>query len=140
MAWCTQSQRLLNLVASRNNRKGGYRKLTFAHVRQAQHCDSVFGARFEGLYLYFRYQKRNRIRTKTGLDTYLIRIQTRTPLVTVPPLPKAPFKAKMVNNLARQFFPLISLRIASQGYFLRLFFEVIFGSLKGYFGFLKVIF
>ena len=39
----------------------------------------MFGARFKGLSLYFLYQKRNLIRIKTGLDTYLIRIQTRTP-------------------------------------------------------------
>ena len=40
----------------------------------------VYGARFKGLSLYFLYQKENLIRIKMGLDTYPIRIQTRTPL------------------------------------------------------------
>ena len=45
----------------------------------------MFGARFRGLSMYFLYQKGNLIRIKTGLDTYLIRIQTRTPLSRCPP-------------------------------------------------------
>ena len=40
----------------------------------------AFGARFKGLSLYFLYQNGKVIRIKTGLDTHLIRIQTRTPL------------------------------------------------------------
>ena len=48
--------------------------------------NAVFGARFKGLSLYFLYQKGNLIRIKTGLDTYLIRIQTRTPPSRYPPL------------------------------------------------------
>ena len=34
--------------------------------------------------LHFLYQKGNLIRIKTGLDTHLIRIQTRTPLSRYP--------------------------------------------------------
>ena len=44
----------------------------------------MFGARFKGLSLHFLYQKGNLIRIKTGLDTHLIRIQTRTPLSQYP--------------------------------------------------------
>ena len=44
-----------------------------------------FFARFKGFSLYFLYQQGNLIRIKTGLDTYLIRIQTRTPLSWYPP-------------------------------------------------------
>ena len=51
----------------------GYRNLTFAHVHQAQRC---VRCTFRGLSLYFLYQKGNLIRIKTGLDTYLIRIQS----------------------------------------------------------------
>ena len=40
---------------------------------------AVFGARFRSLSLYFLYQKGNLIRIKTGLDTYLIHIQTLHP-------------------------------------------------------------
>ena len=47
--------------------------------------NAVFGARLKGPSLYFQYQKGNLIRIKTGLDTYLIRIQTRTPLSRYPP-------------------------------------------------------
>ena len=61
--------------------KGGYRKLTFAHARQAQRC---VRRTFKGLALYRLYQKKD-IHIKTGLDTYLIRIQTRTPLSRYPP-------------------------------------------------------
>ena len=35
--------------------------------------------------MYFLYRKGNLIRIKTGLDTYLIRIRTRTPLSRYPP-------------------------------------------------------
>ena len=45
----------------------------------------MFGARFKGPSLYLLYQKGNLIRIKTGLDTYLIRIQTRTPPSRYPP-------------------------------------------------------
>ena len=41
---------------------------------------AAFGGRFKGLSLHFLYQNGNLIRIKTGLDTCLIRIQTRTPL------------------------------------------------------------
>ena len=44
-----------------------------------------FGARVKGLSLYFLYQKGNLIRIKTGLDTSLIRIQTRILLSRYPP-------------------------------------------------------
>ena len=54
----------------------GYRKLTFAHVRQAQCC---VRCTFEGSFSVFLYQKWNLIRIKTSLNTYLIRIQTCTP-------------------------------------------------------------
>ena len=67
----------------RNNRKGGTASL---RSRTCVKRNSMFGARVEGLSLYFLYQKGNLTRIKTGLDTYLIRIQTRTPLVTVLPL------------------------------------------------------
>ena len=54
-------------------------------------ADFIFmGARIfliKGLSLYFLYQKGNLIRIKTGLATYLIRIQTRTPLSRYPPPP-----------------------------------------------------
>ena len=48
----------------------------------------MFGARFKGPSLYVLYQKGNLIRIKTGLDTYLTRIQTRTPLSQYPPYPE----------------------------------------------------
>ena len=67
----------------RNNQKGGTASL---RSRTCVKRNAVSGARFKGLSLHFLYQKGNLIRIKTGLDTYLIRIQTRTPLVTVPPL------------------------------------------------------
>ena len=66
----------------RNNRKGGTASL---RSRTCVKRNAVFGARFKGLSLYFLYQKRNLIRIKMGLDTYLIRIQTRTPLSRYPP-------------------------------------------------------
>ena len=67
----------------RNNPKGGTASL---RSRTCIKRNAVFGARLKGLSLYFRYGKGNLIRIKTGLDTYLIRIQTRTPPVTVPPI------------------------------------------------------
>ena len=70
-------------LASRNNRKRGAASL---RSRLCVKRNAVFGARFKGLSLYFLYQKGNLIRIKTGLATCPIRIQTRTPLVTVPPL------------------------------------------------------
>ena len=45
----------------------------------------MFGACFKGFSLYFRSRKRNLICIKTGLDTYLIRIQICTPLSRYPP-------------------------------------------------------
>ena len=52
-----------------------------AYVRaRASSATPCLGARVKGLSLYFLDQKGNLIRIKTGLDTYLIRIQTRTPL------------------------------------------------------------
>ena len=71
-----------NHFAVEGNRKGGTASL---RSRTCVKRNAVFGARFQGLSLYFLYQKGNLIRVKTGLDTYLISIQTRTP-VTVPPL------------------------------------------------------
>ena len=56
--------------------KGGYRKLTFAHVRQAQRCVRCM---FEGSFSVFSISS-----IKTGLDTYLIRMQTRTLLSRYP--------------------------------------------------------
>ena len=44
----------------------------------------MFGARFKGLSQFIKKQG-NLIRIKTGLDTYLIRIQTCTPLSWYPP-------------------------------------------------------
>ena len=50
------------------------------HLRTCVKRNAVFGARFKGLSLYFLFVKKgNLIRIKTGLDTYLTRIQTRTP-------------------------------------------------------------
>ena len=66
----------------RNNRKGGTAGL---RSRTCIKRNAVFGARFKGLSLYFLHQKANLIRIKTGLDTCLIRIQTRTPLSRYPP-------------------------------------------------------
>ena len=62
---------------TRSNRKGGTASL---RSRKCVKRNAVFGARFKGLSLNFPYQKGNLIRIKTGLDTHLIRIQTRTPL------------------------------------------------------------
>ena len=56
-----------------------------AYVRTCVKRNAVFGARFKGISLYFLDQKGKLIRIKTGLDTYLIRIQTRTPLSRYPP-------------------------------------------------------
>ena len=69
-------------LKSWSNRKGGTASLR-SHTREKR--NAVFGARFEGLSLYFLYQKGNLIRIKTGLDTCLIRIQTRTLLSRHPP-------------------------------------------------------
>ena len=69
-------------LSDRNNRKGGTASL---RSRTCVKRNVVSGARFKGLSLYFIYQQRNLIRIKTGLDTYLIRIQTRTPLPRYPP-------------------------------------------------------
>ena len=66
----------------RNNRKGGTASLRLGTCVKR---NAVFGARFKGLSLYFLYQKGNLIRIKTGLDAYLISIQTRTPLSWYPP-------------------------------------------------------
>ena len=62
--------------------KGGTASLR-SRVRSAQRC--VLGARCKGLSLYFLYQKGKLTRIKTGLDPYLIRFQTRTPLSGYPP-------------------------------------------------------
>ena len=67
----------------RKNRKGGTASL---RSRTCVKRNAVFGARVKGLSLYFLYQRGNLIRIKTGLDTCLIRIQTRTPLSRYPPL------------------------------------------------------
>ena len=51
-------------------KRGGTASL---HSRTCVKCNAVFGARFEGLSLYFLYQKGNLIRIKIGLglaDTY----------------------------------------------------------------------
>ena len=66
----------------RNNRKGGTASL---RSRTCVKRNVAFGARFEGLSLYFLHQNGKLIRIKTGLDTHLIRIQTRTPLRRYPP-------------------------------------------------------
>ena len=60
----------------------GCRKLTFAHARQAQRC---VRCTFQGSFSVFSLPKGNLIRIETGLDTFLIRIQTRTPLSRYPP-------------------------------------------------------
>ena len=65
------------MVDNRNNRKGGTASL---RSRMCVKRKAVFGAHFKRISLYFLYQKGNLIRIKMGLDTYLIRIQTRTPL------------------------------------------------------------
>ena len=68
----------------RNNRKGAASLRSRTCVKR----NAVFGAHFKGLSLYFLDQKGNLIRIKTGLvhlDTYLRRIQTRTPLSRYPP-------------------------------------------------------
>ena len=74
--------RCILFQGNQNNRKGGTASL---RLRTCVKRNAVFGARFKGLSLYFLYQKGNLIRIKTGLDTYLIRIQTRTPLSRYPP-------------------------------------------------------
>ena len=66
-------------MIGRHNRKGGTASL---HSHTCVKRNAVFGARFKGLSLYFLY---NVIRIKTGLDTYPIRIQTRTPVSRYPP-------------------------------------------------------
>ena len=73
---------MLEQYIRRNNRKGGTASLRPGTCVKRS---VMFGARFKGLSLYFLYQKGNLIRIKTGLDTYLIRIQTRTPLSRYPP-------------------------------------------------------
>ena len=60
-----------------NNRKGGAASL---RSRTCVKRNAAFGARCKGLSLHFLYQNGKLIPIKTGLDTYLIRIQTRTPL------------------------------------------------------------
>ena len=72
----------------RNNRKGGTASL---RSRTCVKRNAVFGARFQGISLYFLYQKGNLIHIKTGLDTYLRRIQIRTPLSRYPPFDYSPF-------------------------------------------------
>ena len=67
--------------SGRNNRKEGTASL---RSRMCVKRNAVFGARFEGLSVYFPYQKGNLIRIKMGLDTFLIHIQTRTPLSRYP--------------------------------------------------------
>ena len=70
------------LLIFRNNRIGG---TTSLRSRTCVKRSAVFGAHFKSLSLYFLYQKGNLIRIKTGLNTYLIRIQTRIPLSRYPP-------------------------------------------------------
>ena len=67
----------------RSNRKG---ETVSLRARTCVKRNVVSGARFKGLSLYFLYQRRSLIRIKTGLDTYLIRIQTRSPLSRYPHL------------------------------------------------------
>ena len=67
---------------ARSNPKGGTASL---RSRACIKRNAAFGARFEGLSLYFLYQKGNLIRIKTGLHTYLIRIQICTPPSRYPP-------------------------------------------------------
>ena len=69
-------------INHRNNRKGGTASL---RSRTCVKGNAVFGARFKGLSLYFLYQTGNLMCIKAGLVTYLIRIQTRTPLSRYPP-------------------------------------------------------
>ena len=69
--------RRMVLSKSQNNRKGGTASLC---SRTCVKRNAVFSARFKGLSLHFRYQKGHLIRIKAGLDTCLIRIQTRAPL------------------------------------------------------------
>ena len=57
--------------------KGGAASL---RSRRCVKRNAVFDAGFKGFSLYCLYQKGNLIRVKTSFDTYLIRIQTRTPL------------------------------------------------------------
>ena len=66
----------------RGSRKWGTASL---RSRTCVKRNAVFGARFKGLSLYFLCQKGNLIRIKTGVDTYLIRIQARTRLSRYPP-------------------------------------------------------
>ena len=66
-----------------------------AYVRAcASSENAAFGARFKGLSLYFLYTTGNLIRIKMGLDTYPIRIQTRTPLSRYPPYDCSKFVAR----------------------------------------------
>ena len=116
--------------AHRNDRKRGTASL---RSRTCAKRNAVFGARFKSLFLHFLNQKGNPIRIKTGLETYLICIQTRTPPVTVPPfmitlckgprifsgsfLGKVPQNAS--QNLLKTFFAVRSLRLASLFFFFR---------------------
>ena len=77
-----RAQRGLCAPGFRSNRKAGTASLR-SHTCIKR--NAVFGARFKGLSQCFLYRKGNLIRSKTGLDTYLIRIQARTPLSRCPP-------------------------------------------------------
>ena len=83
----------------RNNRKGGTASLRW---RTCVKRNTVFGARFKGLSLCFLYQTGSLICIKTGLDTYLIRIQTRTPLSRYPPRRRVNREVQTVNWEAGQ--------------------------------------
>ena len=85
---CTSGVSFLSTF-HRNNRKGGTASF---RSRTCVKRNVAFGARFKGLSLYFLYQNGKLIRIKTGLDTYLIRIQTRTPLWRYPPYDYSNFR------------------------------------------------
>ena len=87
------------LVDHRNSCKSGIIERGGTVSLRSRTCvkrNAVFGACFKVLSLRFLYQKGNLIRIKTGLDTYLIRIQTRTPLSRYPPYD---YSNKLLNNL-----------------------------------------
>ena len=76
-----------NSEASRTFASEFYRKGGTASLRSCTRVkrNAVFGARSKGISLLFVYQNGNLIRIKTGLDTHLIGIHTRTPPCQVTP-------------------------------------------------------
>ena len=78
VSFCWPSPVLFLPLLCRNNRKGGTASLRLRTCVKRNRC---LRCRVLRVFLcIFSFQEGNLIRIKTGLDTYLIRIQTRTPL------------------------------------------------------------